>query len=205
MSTPILNIEARKSGLCITANPITVAEANEASLLTARLAFPLRLVHETLVQGTTDPILEPQVQIFVPRAEDRECEVIEFEQLPLKVAEPVRPIDPANIPAWLIAALRKAQPRHYAWKTADQLDGGESEAAWLVLTNSYSAFLDHAGFITDKRGDVFISEPYALNADQLGTLFEFTSDGDLDFMFSGVSNYHPSATLRISIWKRDGQ
>jgi hypothetical protein len=197
-TAPILNIEARKSGLKIVANPFTVAEANEASLLTARLAFPLRLVHETLVEGVTDPIVEPKVQIFVPREED--CGLVGFQQLPLGVAKPVASIDFRKLPQWLIDAMKRAHPRE-SWTTAaeDYRVGGESELAWMRLTNSYR-FLDHEGFIEDERGIVLVSEPYGLTQEKLDSLNLFLTDTGLKVNICGTSNYFPSRTIRIEIW-----
>ncbi|HEU0049304.1 MAG TPA: hypothetical protein VFQ43_17085 [Nitrososphaera sp.] len=143
----------------------------------------------------SEGVLENGKKIWVPRDE----EIPVFEQMTLGVAEPVTPLDSNDIPKWLIDALKRAQPQHFVWLNADDLDGGMSEAAWQVL-QEYG--LDHAGFIEDeRRGAVLVSEPYALNRKQIGKLMCFSTDAELEISFNGISNHAPSRTFRIEIWK----
>ncbi|HEY6183594.1 MAG TPA: hypothetical protein VIW67_15205 [Terriglobales bacterium] len=198
---PIFVAEVYETGVRIKANPTCVSDANEAALRIARGNLALRLLHEQMVGETTEPVKELRPQIFVPRVFDEELGE-EFEQLPLRVAPPLRPIDFRNLPGWLVNGLRKAKPQHPFWKTTDQLDG--TEAAWMILQEycGRRGFLDHEGLIDDeKRGQVLVSEPYALSHEQLGELMVFVSDADLKVRITGASNYAPSATLRIEIWK----
>ncbi len=191
-----LNFEVSEEGLGRTRAKITsVAEANSAGKLFAGISLGLSFV-DGQARQVADPNAEGravQPLIWVPRDE----EVAAFEQMQLGVADPVDPLDVKNIPQWLIDALRLAHPRHFVWENIDALEGGIKEAAWTVL--SEYRFLDHAGFV--ESGRVLVSEPYALNQDQLGSLFEFITDGDLHIRFVGLSNYYPSRTLRIEIWK----
>jgi len=134
-------------------------------------------------------------KIWVPRDE----EIPVFEEMNLGVGETVVLIDANDLPTWLIDALKKAQPQHFVWANADDLDGGMSEAAWQVL-QEYG--LDHAGFIEDEwRGLVLVSEPYALTRKQIEKLMCFTTGAELEISFNGISNHAPSRTFRIEIWK----
>jgi len=197
------NIELSENGVeRIRAEVTGVKEANKAGQMSAATGLTLSFLDEQIKQ-LADPSATgrsiPQ-QIWVPR--DEELGV--FEQIQLGVAEPVTPIDFRKLPTWLIDALKRGNPRHYVWESADELSGGISEAAYSIL-QEYSGskgFLDHEGFIDDeRRGVVLVSEPHALTQEQLGSLMEFVSDADLKVHINGISHHAPSRTLRIEIWK----
>jgi hypothetical protein len=114
---PIITVEVGKSGVRrLVSRPTTISEANEASLLTARLSFALRMLHQTLNEETAEPIKEITPQIFVPRHTDEELEITDFEQLPLGVAPAPRSLYDNPAP-WLIEAVKKANGDHIMWQS----------------------------------------------------------------------------------------
>jgi len=133
------------------------------------------------------------VKVAVPR----DPEIPIFEQIQLGLADPVVPLDSNDIPSWLIEALKRANPKHFVWANADELDGGDSEAAWTIL-QGYS-FLDHEGLSED--GSMLVSEPYGLDDAQFSELMMFLTDADLKVNIKGISNHAPSRTMRIEISK----
>jgi hypothetical protein len=193
-----MNIQFDATGVKqVVARPTSVSEANEAGALSAKTALPVRLLHESLKEndGANDKADSLQQFIWVPR----DPEIPVFEQVQLGLAEPITDIDSNDLPKWLIDALKRAHPRHFVWANVEELDGGDSEAAWQVLQD-YE--LDHAGVLEDeKRGIVLVTEPYAMSRKQVGNLMCLVSDAELEMSINGISNHAPSRTFRIEIWK----
>jgi hypothetical protein len=184
----------------------SVAEANDAAKLSAAISFPLSLVDEQAKQVANPNAAGKNIpqQVWVPR--DEELGV--FEQLPLYVAEEPRSLF-TNPPNWIIDAVRDANPMSHWWTGAENLPGGQMEAALSILENEYvnpldceKNFLSNEGWIESQdRGAVLVSEVQSLGSMQLTTIDDFCLSAGLDYRITGISNIHPSRTLRIEIWR----
>jgi hypothetical protein len=191
-----MNIEAGVNGVeRVVSRPTSISEASKAAELSAKTALAIRMLHESIKEQVGSESDDQHLMIFVPR----DPEIPVFEQIELGLAEPVTPLDSNDIPSWLIEALKRAHPKHFVWANVEELDGGDSEAAWQVLQD-YE--LDHAGVLEDeKRGIVLVTEPYAMSRKQVGNLMCLVSDAELEMSINGISNHAPSRTFRIEIWK----
>ncbi len=203
----LINIEIGTSGVQrVVSRPTTISEASKAAELSAKTAFAIRLLHETIV-GDSDSVgvapINEHGYLFVPRGEIN-GEYVEFEKVELYV--PPAPRDLFNNPAtWLVDAMKRAYPNHSFWKHAEDLDGGEEEAATSILAghgHTNNGFLDHAGWIDeDNRGAILVSEPYDLTLDAIEDLRSLCQNAGLTYRIVGFSNHYPSRTLRIEIWR----
>lgn len=203
----LLNIEVGSAGVeRVISKPISIAEATKAAEISAKTAFVVRMLHESIAGDGKDAAPLPTSEhgyLFIPRGEidgDR----LEFEQAALYV--PPAPRDLFDDPApWIVDAMKRAYPKHSFWNGVETLEGGEQEAAVMILSNhnhTNDGFLDHAGWVDEAgRGAILISEPYGLSPDGLEDLQSLCTNAGLTYSIVGFSNHYPSRTLRIEIWK----
>lgn len=177
----------------------TIAESKVAAEMAAALSFSLSLVSETAMEfapteNKTKKLISPT--IYVPR--DEECGV--FEEMTLFVASPVRSLF-KDSPEWIINAVRSNHPQSCWWDNADDLPGGQTEAALSILMNSDEDrhWLDHCGWIGESEKSKLICEPYKLSEQDLAALIRFCANANLKYSIQGCSNHYPSGTLRIEI------
>jgi len=200
-----MNIEAGVNGVeRVVSRPTNISEASKAAELSAKTAFAVRMLHESITESdeTTVPISE-QGNIFVPRGEI-DGEYVEFEALPLYVPEGPRSVF-NNPPKWIVDVLRQLYPTDSVWGVVESLPGGEAEVVETILATLGTVndgFLDHYGWVEhEDYGTILVSEPYGLDANQFEKLRTFCANGGLTYRIVGFSNHYPSRTLRIEIWK----
>ena len=132
------------------------------------------------------------------------------EVLNVRVAAEARAIfdDP---PCWFIAKMRSLSPDAHWWqitKDVEETDsdwGGDGEAAVMVFKDefrthdSFDRWIDHEGWVEESGRTIFVSEPYAIDADATTGLLAFVEKCNLEMKISGYSNHYPSWTIRITM------
>jgi len=71
---------------------------------------------------------------------------------------------------------------------------------------STERFLDEhcVGWVDDKTlGTVLVSDLYTLDEEVLAAVQNFVFEARLRFKITAVTWYHPSVTMRLSIWKEN--
>jgi hypothetical protein len=174
----------------ITARCRSVAEANVAGQISARIALPLSLVHSVIVgESFSENAGEVDPQIFVARGDG------EFDQLPLCVASPIFSLrDTGLVPQWFIDAARRIF-RGPQWNECSP-----SKLAELAVE-----MLERAGLPWFQNGGwsdsaILVSEPDFISANDILGIMEFCTTGNLLFRIVGTSNTRPSETLRLEIF-----
>jgi hypothetical protein len=105
---------------------------------------------------------------------------------------------PNHVPAWLARRMRRASKV----KLCRYGDMALQEFA-AACCGGYFSWMDHWGsFRCERRGVVFVSEPYRLHARDLQSLLTFCERLELKFFIDGCSYHNPNATLRIEIWEK---
>lgn len=203
----LMSIEISEKGVQrVVSKPTSIAEATKAAEISAKTAFVVRMLHETIAGDDKDAIPMPTSEhgyLFIPRGEI-DGDWLEFEQAALSVPPAPRELfsDPAP---WIVGAMKRAYPRHTFWGDAQGLEGGEQEAAVMILSNhrlTNDGFLDHAGWVDDeKRGVLLVSEPFVLGPNEIEDLQSLCQNAGLEYRIVGFSNHYPSRTVRIEVWK----
>jgi hypothetical protein len=109
-----------------------------------------------------------------------------------------------DVPQWFIDAMHKVQPTSSWWES--ELPGGPGEEAIMVFQDAFEhsrKFMDHAGWSKEYGKTVLVSEPYALNTEDLLELLKFINTCNLNLSISGESYHYPGATLRIRMEPKD--
>jgi hypothetical protein len=196
--TAFLNIKVSRAGVeKISADTETISDLREISELVRASDVATRLLNDSVAEyfaGEPPVVEEPTV--LLPAFIDGERD------LPRRVKILVGdgPADPStDAPRWFVASLKKAFPEHTCWEGAEELPGGDSEAAWMVFQSvaphGPDHWLDHWGFC----GETLISEPYGIHLEQIEILAPFFRKLGWTFNITGVSSHYPSSTIRMEI------
>jgi hypothetical protein len=204
-----LTIKVSESGISrVSAFVTNVTEANAAGRQTAELALSLSLLDRVAREfgekhrGSegVDRVVDPL--IFVARG------VVSngvFEQLPLRVARPVQDLrDLSAVPGWFVTAARVVFSNDDAQVFWAEVADDESAAQISVdlLVNARLPWLLNSGWCDTGcyLGVALIAEPDFLYCEDLLSLVDFCSRGNLRFRVLGISWSHPSQRLRIEIF-----
>lgn len=181
----------------VSADTHTISDLNEASELVRASSTATRLLHESVQQffsGEKQAALEDEPEVLLPSYNDGDPDF----PRKIKIRSADGPRDPFNEPPqWFVSDLKKAFPDAWIWESAEDLPGGEGEAAVMFFANGGAprGWLDHWGWVEET----LVSEPYVINMAQIAELLPFFQKLGWTFRIAGVSAHYPSDTLRIEI------
>jgi len=109
------------------------------------------------------------------------------------------PVKIGRIPMWLKKRLVKAVKGE---RIESDLPPALLFASWILENDAPTrGWLDHWGASRDASGEeVFVSEPYNIDPDQMAKIDRFAELLGLDWQLNAKSWHYPGYTFRIEFW-----
>lgn len=118
MAKLLIEVDSKTGVRKATSRVSSVSEADSAARLSAAIALQLTWLNDAALESAGLPatIRKFGQSIWVPRVVDEDLGADRFEQIELGLAEIPRSLSDEP-PLWIVGAMRKAYPDHFAWKS----------------------------------------------------------------------------------------